>query len=59
MTLYRAYRFGQDGHFLNATDLVCDNDEQATREAKAIVGDDAVLLCASDRSVVRLDGAMR
>ena len=34
---YRAFQIDPDGHVLGCINLVCDNDEQAKREAASLV----------------------
>ena len=37
MQEYRAYLIGPDGHFVKRVELVCDDDEAAKEQAKALV----------------------
>jgi len=37
MQEYRAYLIGPDGHFVKRIELVCDDDEVAKEQAKALV----------------------
>ena len=37
MPEYRAYIVGADGHFIEALDLICKDDQAATEQAQALV----------------------
>jgi hypothetical protein len=44
MAQYRAYIVGDDGHFMRAVDIFCNDDEAAKEKAKQLVdGHDAEL----------------
>jgi hypothetical protein len=52
---YRAYVIGSDGHIVNATGLVCENDEQAIAEVGTFLLDRAIEIWNGDGFVIRLD----
>jgi len=55
MAEYRAYVIGSDGHIVGATELVCENDEEAIRQVTTLVLERSIEIWSGDRFVVRLD----
>ena len=51
MAEYRVYIVGDDGHFLRAVDIFCDDDEAAKDRAKQLVDGHAVELWQLDRKI--------
>jgi hypothetical protein len=51
MAEYRVYIVGDDGHFMQAVDIVCDDDEAAKEEAKKLVYDHDVELWQLNRKI--------
>ncbi len=54
MIQYRAYVIGSDGHFVSATELVCESDEAAAEEASALLQEQSIEIWSGDRFVIRL-----
>ena len=54
MLEYRAYIVGADGHFIEAVDLVCEDDHAAIEKAQALVDGHDVELWQLDRHVTNL-----
>ena len=52
---YRAFQIGPDGHVFGCINLVCDDDEQAKREAAALVLVHRIELWRLDRRIARFD----
>jgi hypothetical protein len=59
MNEYRAYVVGNDGHFINFTGLVCDDDSEAIKQARWLVGSLAIDLWSGERFVTRLESQDR
>ena len=51
MAEYRVYIVGDDGHFLRAVDIFCDDDEAAKDRAKQLVDGHDVELWQLDRKI--------
>jgi len=49
--VYRAYLRNDQGHFINVTELLCRNDEEAIKEARRLSGQYTVELWERDRKV--------
>jgi hypothetical protein len=54
MPEYRAYRVGQDGHFIGFEPLVCADDNEAAEKARSLVDGHDVELWSGERLVSRL-----
>ena len=54
MTEYRAYIVGDDGHFMRAVDIFCEDDEAAKERAKQLVNGHDVELWQLGRKVETL-----
>jgi hypothetical protein len=54
MAEYRAYVVGSDGHFVDAVALICDDDREATEQAKRLADGHDIELWCGPRFVVRL-----
>ena len=52
---YRAFQIDPDGHVFGCINLVCDDDEQAKREAAALVLVHHIELWRLDRRIARFD----
>jgi hypothetical protein len=52
---YRAFQIDRNGHVFGCINLVCDNDEQAKREAAALVLVHRIELWRLDRRVAKFD----
>jgi hypothetical protein len=52
---YYAYIIGDDGHIQNRVEIVCKDDEEATRLAKKLVNGHAVELWQQARKVAAFD----
>lgn len=52
---YRAFQIDPDGHVSGCINLVCDNDEQAKREAAALVLVHHIELWRLDQRIARFD----
>lgn len=48
---YRAYVIGSDGHFIDAKDIPCKDDETATAAAKQLVNGHEIELWHGNRKV--------
>lgn len=48
---YRAYVIGSDGHFIDAKDIPCEDDETATAAAKQLVDGHEIELWHGNRKV--------
>ena len=48
---YRAYFIGSDGHFIDAKDIPCKDDETATAAAKQLVDGHEIELWHGNRKV--------
>ena len=55
MPEYRAFIVAPDGHFINAFELECADDNEATERAKQLVDGHDVELWQRDRKVARFD----
>jgi hypothetical protein len=55
MPEYRAYMFGDDGHFFEAVPLVCADDAEAMEKARRLVDGHDVELWERDRKVAKFD----
>jgi hypothetical protein len=53
MVHYRIYRVGSDGHFLDAQDIECVDDEEAIQKAKQAVDGHDIELWQRGRFVIR------
>ena len=51
MQEYRAYIVGNDGHFLRAVDILCEDDATAKEHAKRLVDGHDVELWQLDRKI--------
>jgi hypothetical protein len=56
VTYYRAYLIGRDGQFMKAVDLVCDDDDDATKCARKMVDGHDVELWQQNRRVAKFEG---
>ena len=54
MAEYRAYTVGDDGHFDGFEPLICDNDDDATAKACALLDTKDIELWSGPRLVIRL-----
>ena len=54
MAEYRAYRVGEDGHFIGFEPLVCADDAEATERAECLVDGHDLELWSGARLVMRL-----
>ncbi|MHB0768343.1 hypothetical protein [Bradyrhizobium sp. 5.13L] len=52
---YRAFQIDPDGHVFGCINLVCDDDEQAKREAAALVLVHRIELWRLDRRIARFE----
>ncbi|MDA9530540.1 MULTISPECIES: hypothetical protein [unclassified Bradyrhizobium] len=52
---YRAFQIDPDGHVFGCINLVCDDDEQAKREAAALVLAHRIELWRLDRRIAKFD----
>lgn len=52
---YRAFQIDPDGHVSGCINLVCDDDEEAKREAAALVLLHRIELWRLDRRIARFD----
>lgn len=52
---YRAFQIDPDGHLFGCINLACDDDEQAKREAAALVLTHRIELWRLDRRIARFD----
>jgi hypothetical protein len=55
MAHYRAYIIGRDGHFKQAVELDCSNDNAAVESAKQLVNGHDVELWQVDRKIAKFD----
>ncbi|MGL3108883.1 hypothetical protein [Bradyrhizobium sp. BR 1432] len=55
MKHYRAFQIEPDGRVFGCVNLVCDNDEQAKREAAALVLLHRIELWRLDQRIARFD----
>ena len=53
MPEYRAYIIGSDGHFLDAVDLTCDDDEAAIKQAATLVDGHNIELWQLGRQIIK------
>ena len=51
MQEYRAYIVGDDGHFLRAVDIFCEDDDTTKEHAKRLVNGHDVELWQLDRKI--------
>ena len=51
MQEYRAYIVGDDGHFLRAVDIFCEDDDTAKERARQLVDGHDVELWQLDRKI--------
>ncbi|WP_298367267.1 hypothetical protein [uncultured Bradyrhizobium sp.] len=51
MRNYKAYILGEDGHFIERVDLLCDDDEAAKDEARKLAIGQVVELWESARKI--------
>jgi hypothetical protein len=56
MKHYRAYQVDPDGHVFGCIDLVCNDDEQAKREAAALVLIYRIELWRLDKRIAHFEG---
>ena len=54
MAEYRAYMIGDDGHFIRAIDIFCDDDDAARQRAKQLLDGHDVELWQLDRKIETL-----
>ncbi|MBB4360009.1 hypothetical protein GGD65_001007 [Bradyrhizobium sp. CIR18] len=52
---YRAFQIDPDGHVFGCINLVCDNDEQAKREAASLVLAHRIELWRLDHRIAKFD----
>ena len=52
---YRAFQIDPDGHVFGCINLVCDDDEEAKREAAALVLAHRIELWRLDRRIAKFD----
>ncbi|MDD1528163.1 hypothetical protein C7U92_18730 [Bradyrhizobium sp. WBOS7] len=52
---YRAFQIDPDGHVFGCINLVCDDDEQAKRQAAALVLVHRIELWRLDRRIAKFD----
>lgn len=52
---YRAFQIEPDGHVFGCINLVCDDDDQAKREAAALVLAHRIELWRLDRRIAQFD----
>ncbi|WP_049814999.1 hypothetical protein [Bradyrhizobium sp. WSM2793] len=52
---YRAFQIDPDGHVFGCINLVCDNDEQAKREAASLVLAHRIELWRLDQRIAKFD----
>ena len=52
---YRAFQIEPDGHVFGCINLVCDDDDQAKREAAALVLAHRIELWRLDRRIAKFD----
>jgi hypothetical protein len=52
---YRAFQIDPDGHVFGCVNLVCNDDEQAKREAAALVQAHRIELWRLDRRIAQFD----
>ena len=55
MPEYRAYIIGSDGHFLDAAELTCDDDEAAIKEAATLVDGHDIELWQLERQIKKFN----
>lgn len=55
MAEYRAYAIGTDGHIVKSIPLMCDDDNQAVKEAREALEKQAIEIWSGERLVARLD----
>ena len=53
MQEYRVYLMGPDGHIIGRTDLICEDDEAAKKQAQQLVDGHDVELSQGARNLVR------
>jgi hypothetical protein len=53
MPEYRAYILGSDGHFLDAVELTCHDDEAAIKQAATLVDGHNIELWQLDRQIIK------
>jgi hypothetical protein len=56
---YRVYKLGQDGRIFGYEPLVCADDAEAIKRAKAILKDNDLELWSGTRFVAKLPGTGR
>jgi hypothetical protein len=52
---YRVYAIGSDGHIVDATPLVCDDDDQAKEKAGELFKNKTIEIWSGERLVARID----
>jgi hypothetical protein len=52
---YRAYIIGDDGHFIDAEPIICENDDAAIKRAEQLVNGRAIELWSGQRFVIKLE----
>nr|AWM04738.1 hypothetical protein CIT40_18195 [Bradyrhizobium amphicarpaeae] len=55
---YRAFQIDPDGHVFGCINLVCDDDEQAKREAAALVRTHRIELWRLDQRIAKFDALL-
>jgi hypothetical protein len=55
MPEYRAYIVGSDGHFLDAVELTCDDDEAAIKQAATLVDGHDIELRQLHRQIIKFN----
>jgi hypothetical protein len=54
MAEYRVYTIGTDGHIVQSTPLICDDDDQAMEQARKIGEGQTLEIWSGERLVARL-----
>jgi hypothetical protein len=52
---YRAYIIGEDGHFIDAAPLICEDDDAALKQAEQLVNGRPIELWSGERFVAKLE----
>ena len=55
MSEYRAYIIGEDGHFIDAAPLICEDDDAALKQAEQLVNGRPIELWSGKRFIIRLE----
>jgi hypothetical protein len=54
---YRAYRIDRSGRILDRVELLCENDDDALRQAAALAGAHAIELWCRERWLAKFDAS--